>query len=223
MLLGLFVPVAYAIVFIKKPQCAWEDMKAKIGVTTPSRNKGVCPFSMQPHTYVFFEFSNQLPVLVANTLAQGNVNFLRAVRRQNRYDLASMVVRTRREISGSVWQNLYPTFVCIASSGQRTLVDYFQNNSRGGLRVLRKSFARMFPSFNDDSGPLGFAKDVSLTLNSLQRSNRHAYPHNACKQQSDAGQIFRSKQSTEIAVRVPPDELKAIEADAKGENQSASE
>jgi len=172
--LGLFIPVAYAIVFIKKPKCAWEDMKAKIGVTTSSRNKRVCPFSIQPHAYVFFKSSNQWPVLVTNTLAQGNINFLWSVGVKNRYDLAFMMVRRSREISGSVGQNLYPTFVYVASSGHRPLVNYFQNNP-GGLRVLRKRFARMLPSFNDDSGTLGFAEDVSLPLYSSKRSKSEAH------------------------------------------------
>jgi len=181
MLLGFFILVAYAIVFIKKTECAWEDMKAKISVTTPSRNERVCPFSIQPYTYVFFEFSNQWPVLVADAFAQGNINFLRGVGVQNRYDLAFMMVRISREISRSVGQNLNPTFVYIASSGHRALVNYFQNNP-GGFRVLKR-FAWMFTSFNDDSGTLGFAEDMSLPLYSSKRSKSETHTESANEDQ----------------------------------------
>src|SRR6266704_2393680 len=73
-----------------------------------------------------------------------------------------------------------------------------------GVSDLKWSTATLKSSKGNgnNSGSLPFYKNASLTLNGSQRPNRHAYSHNSCKEQSNVGKVFGSKQSGEIAFRV---------------------
>lgn len=169
--------MAYAVVFVEESKSPRNQIESEVGVTPPTTNEGIVIFNVETNTDVSLESFDRKEFLLANFLAERDVDHVRRVRMDHRNSLASKVVRVAGKVAGGIRQNLYPAFIPVFSSRHDAFIGDFQLYSSRSL--IGKGFGGVITSFYNNFRPLRFRENIGLPLYSSKRSKSEAHTETA--------------------------------------------
>lgn len=180
--------IPHAVVFTEKTEAVWSYIKAKISVGASPSYEGVLVFDAEPYAHISSQISNLKTVLVADAIAQPNIDSEGRIWVQDRLGSKLEMVCGASKVSSRIGQHFYPAFIRIVGSGRRASISNLQYQPRS-IRVA-KGFAGILSSFGNYSGTLRFSEHSRLPFNRSQSSQSGADTANPNDNQNPSGEVF---------------------------------